>query len=147
MTDAIDHTRLNRRLRRVEGVRNTMYLDTKGIPTIGVGHNLRVPISSAAIDQILSDDVDIAASELDAHISWWRSCDGVRQECILELCFNMGWGDGRRGLSGFRNTLAAMMQGSWDAAADGLADSKWAKDVGPGRANSLINAVRTGTWE
>ena len=49
---------LRRQVIRDEGWRNRMYLDSLGIPSIGVGHNLRdVPISDAAVEQIFADDL------------------------------------------------------------------------------------------
>ena len=44
-------------LKRDEGVRHTAYQDTHGVWTVGVGHNLRVPLSDTAIEQILADDL------------------------------------------------------------------------------------------
>ena len=49
-------TQLKVNLRRNEGFRDTLYDDTKGVPTVGYGHNLRVPISNDAAELILSDD-------------------------------------------------------------------------------------------
>ena len=44
-------------LKRDEGMRRTAYQDSLGVWTVGVGHNLAVPLSDAAIEQILADDV------------------------------------------------------------------------------------------
>lgn len=140
-----DLDRISRRLTLAEGKRNLMYSDSKGIPTVGVGHNMRSPISDAAVAQILADDIAVHVAELDEHLPWWRQLDPVRQEVMIELMFNMGWGAGLRGLSTFKNTLEAIRAGQWEMAASGLQNSKWARDV-KSRAGVVCSALETGVW-
>jgi lysozyme len=52
----------------------------------------------------LAEDVAKAEALFDAHAPWWRSLNDARQDVMVNLCFNMGWGDGSHGLSSFRNT-------------------------------------------
>lgn len=140
-----DLNRISRRLTLAEGKRNLMYPDTKGIPTIGVGHNLKTPISDAAVAQILADDIAVHVAELDQHLPWWRQLDPVRQEVMIELMFNMGWGAGLRGLSTFKLTLEAIRTGQFEKAASGLENSKWARDV-KSRAGVVCEALEKGVW-
>lgn len=143
----VDLDRLKKRLERVEGKRNRVYKDTKGFLTIGIGHNLDARgISDKAISVILDDDIERFVSTLDENAPWWRNLDDVRQEVMLELVFNMGWGNGSSGLSSFKNTLPAIQSGNYEKAAQGLRLSKWARDVKEFRARTLIKALREGQW-
>ena len=56
----MDRNRLIDQLRIHEGVEKTVYNDSEGIPTIGVGRNLRDRgLSDDEIDYLLSNDIDI----------------------------------------------------------------------------------------
>ena len=50
-----------------EGHKNFMYKDTKGIPTIGIGHNLNKPISDRAVQVIFEDDMADAGGHRQGH--------------------------------------------------------------------------------
>ena len=136
-------------LRRDEGVRYEPYRDTKGILTVGVGHNLEAsplpagwtyPLSDAQVDQLLAQDLQEVYSDLTSALPWWLYLDDVRQRVICNMCFNLGIGK----LLGFRNTLAFMRQGNYSAAADGMLNSAWASQVGR-RAQRLASMMRTGS--
>lgn len=125
-----------------EGRRNKMYLDSKGIATIGVGHNLRdVPISDAAIDHIFADDMLQVERNLDARLPWWRGEDAVRKAALLDLCFNMGIDK----LCAFNFTLSCWKEHNYSGAASGLLNSLWFKQVGY-RGPRIVDMVRTGEW-
>lgn len=60
------------------------------------------------------------------------------------MAFNMGVDDDpRNGLDSFANTLKAIREHRWDAAADGMLTSKWAAQVHD-RALVLAEMMRTG---
>lgn len=143
----IDAERFYARMVRVEGDEPLPYRDSKNILTVGIGHNLSVPLGVASRKAIFWEDVANAAMALHRYCPWWTQLDQVRREVVLELMFNMGWGDGKRGLSTFTRTLQMIRDGRFEAAAAGLAASKWAKDVKPGRADPLVRAMRGGSWE
>lgn len=135
-------------LRRDEDVRYTPYVDTKGHKTIGVGHNMdanplpkdwTLPLTDAQVDQLLAEDIQAACNSLDRFLPWWRSLDEVRQRAICNMCFNMGIGT----LLTFRNTLTDMKSGFYTAAATGMRNSLWAKQVGA-RAQRLADAMSSG---
>jgi lysozyme len=140
---------LQMELRRDEDVRRNMYLDSKGIPTIGIGHNMRAeplpngwvqPLTDAQITILFQNDLQTKAiAPLDRSCPWWSAMDDVRQRVIANMCFNMGWGT----LSTFVNTLADMKAGNYDAAADGMKASAWYGQVGQ-RAVRLVEMMRTG---
>ncbi|MGS1052020.1 glycoside hydrolase family protein [Burkholderia glumae] len=141
-------TLLEAELRRDEGVRYSIYLDTAGIPTVGVGHNCQVsplptgwtcPLTDAQVNQLLANDIASTLAKLDRSLPWWRGMDEVRQRVIANMCFNLGIGT----LLTFKNTLAAMQRGSYSVAAAGMLNSKWATQVGA-RATRLASAMETG---
>ncbi|MFD1558370.1 glycoside hydrolase family protein [Paraburkholderia silviterrae] len=138
---------LDAELRRDEGVSATVYTDTQGNPTCGVGHNLNAsplpsgwsfPLTDAQINSLLNYDLSTTFAALNLHLPWWSSMDAVRQRVIANMCFNMGIGK----LLGFHNTLGAMQAGNYAAAASGMLASLWAKQVGA-RATRLAQAMRT----
>ena len=132
--------RLLKQIIRHEGSRNKMYLDSEGIETIGVGHNLRDrPISDKAIMVILEDDIDAAIMDLRNSFSWFKDLDEVRKEVLINMSFNLGI----TRLKEFKRTLAAIEYNNWPLAADEMLDSKWAKQVG-NRAIELADQMRTG---
>ena len=136
----MDRNRLIDQLRIHEGVEKTVYNDSEGIPTIGVGRNLRDRgLSDDEIDYLLSNDIDIVVNELDKVMPWWRDLDEVRQRVLCDLVFNLGMPR----FSGFKKSISYMKQQMWDQAADELLDSKWARQVGR-RAHTLSEMMRTG---
>lgn len=127
---------------RHEGSRNTLYYDTVGNPSIGVGHNLRTPISTLAVNQILQDDLELAMRELEARFSWVRGLDDVRYFLLVEMAFNLGIG----GLAGFEGMLGAIQLREFDIAATHMLQSEWARQVGP-RAKEMAGQMSTGAWK
>ncbi len=133
-------------IKRDEGCRLKAYEDTLGIWTIGYGHAHVAPKTiwtQAQCDAALATDIEHAESLLDAHAPWWRSLNDARQDVMVNLCFNMGWGDGAHGLSSFHNTLGHIQAGRYAEAAQGLLASRWAAQV-HGRATRLAEQLKTG---
>jgi len=127
-------------LSRDEGRRNRIYTDTVGKISGGVGRNLSdVPFGDDEIDLMLTNDITRACAGLDKALPWWRSLDPVRQRVMVNMAFNLGI----NGLLTFVNTLAFIEAGSWDQAASGMLNSKWARQVGA-RAQRLAQMMRTG---
>jgi lysozyme len=146
MTSAYDPDALKASLTRHEARKNTVYKDSKGLLTVGIGHNISIAQTDYVIDAIYGCDIVGCEKSLDQHVPWWRDLDPVRQAAMMELMFNMGWGDGSNALSSFKNTLAAWKAGNYASAASGLLSSKWANDVKKDRANDIAGMVRTGEW-
>jgi lysozyme len=129
-------------LRRDEGMRRTVYTDSVGVLTVGVGHNLRdAPLSDEAIDQMLRDDlavVERACRELPV----WSALSSPRRGVLLNMAFNLGV----TGLSHFTVMLAKLTQGDYVAASAAMLDSVWASQVGR-RATRLAEQMRTDVWQ
>lgn len=150
----LDRAALSAALRQHEGLRLAAYRDTVGKLTIGFGHNLdakplawlkageHIPLRVA--EAILEQDIDDTLHSLDRFLPWWRTLDGVRQNVLAEMAFNMGVdANPADGLDSFVNTLKAIQEGRWLAARDGMLSSKWARQVGE-RAVVLASRMLTG---
>ena len=119
-------------LRRDEGVRYSPYLDSVGVKTVGVGHNLEAhpldlsyPLTDEQVDLILSADLVSVFHDLDGNIGWWRTLSYPRQRVLANMCFNLGI----TRLLGFRRMLLAVERGHYDQAAREMLQSKWATQV------------------
>ena len=135
-------TRLEQLLIKHEGYRNKVYNDSLGIPTIGVGHNLIHGLSNRTVDFILEEDIDNAMQACFRHLPFFHTLDTVRQDMLIEMCFNMGIAT----LLTFKNSLSALFSKDWTAAEEGFRASKWAKQVGEKRVNDICHMVRTGEY-
>lgn len=126
---------------RDEGLRLKPYRDTVGKLTIGIGRNLDdVGISSDEAELLAQNDIDSVMADLDRALPWWRQMDDVRQRALANMAFNLGISR----LIGFKNTLAYLKAGDYEAAAVGALDSKWAKQVGV-RADRIAGMIRHGS--
>lgn len=132
---------MEKELIRDEGLRLRIYYDSQGVPSIGVGRNLRdVGISEAEASLFLTNDIDCTMRDLDANLPWWRNLDEVRQRALLNMAFNLGIDK----LLKFRTTLGLIKGGMYDQAADAMMKSQWANQVGI-RAKRLSDNMRVGT--
>jgi lysozyme len=137
-------------VRRWEGKRNAVYLDSKGIPTIGVGCNL---LTSAAKDGLYTLGLDynkVLAGTLtltDAQINslldhaLGYALEGARsivknfddlprnqKLVVADLSYNMG----APTFAKFHNTINFIEAGDWVGAAENLKLSAWFHQVGSG---------------
>lgn len=135
-------------LERDEGKRLKLYKDSMGIWSIGIGRNVQDKgISEAEMMMMLKNDIAEHIDLLDRHLPWWRQMDEVRQRVIANMAFNLGVGPSDEQPKGklltFKNTLAAMARGDYEAAANGMSSSVWAQQVGI-RATRLVEMMRSG---
>lgn len=118
---------LQDQLIRHEGIRTKPYRDTVGKLTIGVGRNLDdVGIFDNEIRLMLINDIARATQNCRDHIDFFNSLDTVRQNVLINMCFNLGI----NGLLKFHNTLQAIKEGRYTDAAEDMLASKWAEQVG-----------------
>ena len=147
----MDLTPLIANLRVEEGVRAVAYDDADGSPltrgttihgwpTVGVGHNLTVPLTDHAIDGILNDDLQPALAAAQQY-EWFAGLLAPRQLAVIDMIFNMG----AETFGQFRQFHAYLAAGNFGAAGDDLSGTAWYGEVGP-RARRIELIIRSGVW-
>ncbi len=118
------------------------YVDPVGKITIGVGRNLTDRgITNVTSMQMLEEDIALCKMQLE-HFSWYTSMDKVRQEVLIELCFNIGFHD----LLQFKTMISFLQEKDWELAADAMLASKWRQDVGVIRSSNMAKRLVTGSY-
>ncbi len=129
-----------------EGVVLHAYTDSLGYLSLGCGRLIDKRrgggITYVEAMMLLDNDIDRTIRDLVERFSWVTGLNPVRQVVLTELCFNLGIA----GLSKFKNTLAAVERGDYNAAVIGLQNSLWYRQVGKSRSTRLIQMLRTGEW-
>jgi len=159
--DELAMDKLMRQLVRHEGLRLKPYRCTAGKLTIGIGHNIDdnglpdwlqgrnlydAGITTLEAYRLLHADVAIVISKLTTKIpTVFLGLSPARKAVLVNMAFNMGVGNAQHGLLSFRNTLKHIEKSEFDAAADCMLVSKWAKQVGK-RALELSRQMRFGEW-
>lgn len=111
-----------------------------GTPTVGVGHNLEVPLSQAAIKQILQDDIAPAVADAQSH-GWFATLNQARQLAIVDMIFNLG----EHTFDEFATFIGYLQTGMYISAANDLTGTAWYSEVGP-RAARIASIISTGVW-
>jgi lysozyme len=131
-----------------EGVKYQSYLDSRNLPTGGIGHLLRTnEISQYPVPSPLSEDQVTTWFNFDAPssikgiqdllgIDTWGNLSDVRKRACADLCYNMG----PTRLSKFTNFISAMKVGNYSVAGKALQDSKWYTQVGR-RGPNIISMI------
>jgi lysozyme len=125
-----------------------VYLDTLGVPTVGLGHTGRdVKMGdhwpSDRCWHAFYNDYAIATGHA-PHIigaDCWSRLNEPRKSVLVDLCFNPG----PTKLVAFHDTLAAIRIGNWQRAHDELLDSLYARQVKT-RARMNAATLLTGVW-
>lgn len=131
-------------LKRDEGLRLTPYKDTVGKLTIGYGRNLDDKgITKAEAEYMLTNDLADASVDLRRALPWTDGLDPIRRGVLVNMVFNMGVGNEKKGLLSFKGMLAAIQAGHYETAAIHMLASKWAVQVGD-RARRLAQQMREG---
>lgn len=126
-----------------EGLRLTVYVDSLGIETIGVGRNLRDKgISKNEATMLLNADIADAIDDVQHLFSCYDDLSDPRKQVLVSMAFNLG----RERLGKFTRFIGAVHRSDWDDAADEMLDSTWAKQVGT-RALTLSRMMRHSTSE
>lgn len=126
-------------LEKEEGRKTLAYLDTNGIFTIGVGHNLRYPISQRVVDLIFKDDLEIhcAIAQKFVGVGRWAEATEIRKLAIVNMAFQLG-----NRLFRFKETQKLIHDGQWHEAAKEALNSDWAREH-PARANRVFKMLTT----
>ena len=156
-----DYSKLLDKLIEHEGVVLTVYQDSLGIDTIGIGRNLEDRgISKEELDHmdipnmdviyehginendaryLAKNDVQIVEKELLAAHPCVAELDAVRQLVLVDMAFNMGVPRLRK----FKKMWAAIHEKDFPTAAKEMLDSRWANQV-KSRSVKLANMMHTG---
>lgn len=126
-------------LKRHEGFKAELYIDTTGHRTIGYGFNVDASVSEGLADAILRYQVKEKEQELTKRFEWYPNLSIVRRDVITNICFNIGVD----GFAKFVNTIYLISHGRHEEAAAEMLKSKWASQVG-GRANFLSERFKSG---
>lgn len=132
-------------LAKREGQSLTVYLDSRGIPTVGIGHRV-VPTDRLAVGDAITE---AECHQLFAVDSAWAmaaarqqaSQAGIADEAFLpylaSVCFQLGpnW------TAEFPNTWAMICRREYEAAAQALGSSAWARQT-PVRVADFQGALR-----
>ena len=125
-----------------EGFRSSVYQDSLGYFTIGIGRmvdkRLGGGISLAEARFLLSNDIE----EKDREVGDLLSFDPIRRAALLNMYFQMGKGR----VMQFKQMMEAIGRKDWEAAARAGLDSKWARQT-PARAKRVMEQLRTGKWQ
>ena len=142
----MDMDRLLESVKKHEGYRNKVYLDTLGKRTVGVGHlcvedfweddkEYEESFLMEILEKDLSDAIKGANDLMAEH-----GCMDINEkahELIIEMVFQLG----KSGVSKFRNMWKALSELNYVGASYEMLDSRWAKQT-PNRANAMAKTMK-----
>lgn len=130
-----------------EGCRSKVYLDSLGIPTIGIGCNLKDAgnqkllesleidyqrlldgsdeLSDEQINSIFDVQIENCQKQVTRLCKNFSSLSSLRQVILIDIIFNLGYGR----LSQFKNFLKAVGEEDFYRAAEEMKDSRWFRQV------------------
>ncbi|MFV7520710.1 glycoside hydrolase family protein [Enterobacter quasiroggenkampii] len=147
-----------------EGVKYSLYKDSLGYYTIGVGHLVtkstnkdtaldvldknfgrltKGVITSDEAEDLLLEDIQstiIGIQNNPTLSKLYNSLDSVRKFALINMCFQLGVS----GVVAFKKSLAALLKKDWDEAEKQLKDSLWYRQT-TNRAKRVISVFKTGT--
>ncbi len=128
----------------VEGCKNVVYLDSRGLETVGIGHlctpadglKLGQQISAQRIDQLFTQDTKTA---LETALKQFYAI-GIETAEWLAALINVNFQLGNFSKK-FPNSYALLINHKFDMVIQNIINSVWFKQT-PRRANDFINAIR-----
>ena len=149
-----------------EGCKNTVYWDTEGYPTIGIGHLIikketRDPVliyseldkqtgtterilSPETILKLFKQDIDKLRKEIAKNkflYDVYITLDDVRKSAIENMCFQLGV----NGVSKFKNMINSLSKKDYSSAYNHGLDSSWYKQT-PNRALRVMTTLKYGDY-
>jgi len=138
--------RLLESVKKHEGYRNKVYLDTLGKRTVGVGH--------LCVEDFWEDDKEyeekflmtILEHDLQTAIKGAKELmedhgcadiDEQAEEILIEMVFQLG----KNGVSKFKNMWKALAEKNYIGASYEMLDSRWAKQT-PNRAKAMAKTMK-----
>jgi GH24 family phage-related lysozyme (muramidase) len=127
-----------------EGLETTVYKDSRGKPTVGIGHlvtkadGLKVgdKISEEKVKELYSKDIRKAAEAAQSQASELGIDDEEFIKALVSVNFQLGTEWNKK----FSDTYAIMKEGRYEEAINNIENSLWYKQT-PTRAKDFINTV------
>ena len=142
----MDSDRLLKSVKKHEGYRNKVYLDTLGKRTVGVGHLCVEDFweddkeyDEKFLMTILEHDLQTAIKSAKQLIEEF-GCDDIdeqAEEILIEMVFQLG----KTGVSKFKNMWKALAEKNYIGASYEMLDSRWAKQT-PNRAKAMADLMK-----
>ena len=137
---------LKTRMINHEGLKTTLYKDSRGFWTMGVGHMcdpaLGGKFSVNTCMSILSDDIADTRAQL-APFSFYKKLDQVRADMLVEMCFNIGL----HGLLQFHDMIKSIDKNDYVQAAKDFLNSKEAIQIHSERAQDMAYRLQFGLYK
>lgn len=134
-----------RMVKRHEGFRDTLYLDTEGFLTGGYGHLFKEggKLSQLICDILFEEDFKEARLTAEKLMNEYGIPHPTltRKVVLIDMAFNLGYHRLRK----FRKMWQALKLKDYASAADEMLDSKWARQV-KSRADELADLMREGKY-
>tara|TARA_Y100000310_G_C20546872_1_gene746025 strand:- start:69 stop:542 length:474 start_codon:yes stop_codon:yes gene_type:complete len=126
-----------------------VYIDTEGYKTVGIGHRTKIyepehemepgeEISYSRVIELFESDIEQAILDCNIVFNNFDSLPFEVQAIFGNMMFNLG----RTRFSKFKRMIAAARREYWHEVAGEMADSKWAREDVPNRANRLIKRMK-----
>ena len=138
--------RLLESVKKHEGYRNKVYLDTLGKRTVGVGHLCVEDFweddkeyEEKFLMTILEHDLQTAIKSAKQLIEEFgcNDIDEQAEEILIEMVFQLG----KTGVSKFKNMWKALAEKNYIGASYEMLDSRWAKQT-PNRAKAMADLMK-----
>ena len=122
-----------------EGYCPTVYKDHLGNLTVGYGILLKegVTIPAKALEAMFEYNMSKAVA---GYNKLGLALNGPRRAVVISMLYQMGY----HGVRGFTDMLKSLNDRDYEAAADHMLDSKWARVDTPERAERQAEIMRTG---
>ena len=141
----MDYQAVKDRIKKHEGFRNTVYLDSLGKATIGYGHLLTedddfeegIQYDKSLLEVLFDKDFNRSAYNAEQLLEGIDICDAAR-EIIVEMVFQLGIG----GVSKFKKMFEALRKKDYNEAAEQMLDSQWRVQT-PKRCEELSSLMRS----
>ena len=140
----MDRFKIEAQLRIDEGQVLSVYADSLGKLTCGIGHLLLesdgipmvvgTPITQEQCDTFFQNDLNHAIAHCEILFQNLLALPEIAQECLVNMTFNLGAGK----LATFRHFVAAVKSEDWEEAVAQLENTPWHKQVGA-RADRIIS--------
>ena len=138
--------RLLESVKKHEGYRNKVYLDTLGKRTVGVGHlcvedfweddkEYEESFLMEILEKDLQEAIRGASSLIEEHDC--ADIDEQAEEILIEMVFQLGM----TGVSKFKNMWKALAELNYVGASYEMLDSRWAKQT-PNRAKAMAKTMK-----